>query len=76
MANQDGPRLGLVVSRRVSTKAVVRNRIKRQVRESFRLHRVALGTFDIVVAAQAAAARASNAELSLSLQRHWKRLAE
>ena len=32
-------RLGMAVSRRVSKRAVVRNRIRRQIRESFRIQR-------------------------------------
>lgn len=35
----DTARLGMAVSRRVSKLAVVRNRIRRQIRESFRLRR-------------------------------------
>lgn len=47
------PRVGLVVSKKVSKKAVVRNRIKRQVRENFRLQIESFGAFDFVVVAKA-----------------------
>jgi ribonuclease P protein component len=65
-------RLGLTVSRRVSTKAVVRNRIKRCIRESFRLTQDALDGLDLVVVAQPTAGGAAAAALRDSLQRHWK----
>ncbi|MGE3164185.1 MAG: ribonuclease P protein component [Planctomycetota bacterium] len=46
------PRLGLAVSRRVGN-AVVRNRVKRRLRELFRRHRAALpGSVDLVVIPQ------------------------
>ena len=48
-------RIGLAVSRRVSKKAVQRNRIKRIIRESFRHHRHLLGAVDYVVIAKAVA---------------------
>lgn len=64
-------RLGLTVSRRVSTKAVVRNRIKRCVRESFRRTQSRLGALDMVVIAQPGAGKAGPAALRESLQRHW-----
>ena len=42
-------RLGLLVSRRHSPKAVHRNAIKRSVREAFRLERPELGPVDLLV---------------------------
>ena len=70
-------RLGLAVSRRVSPRAVDRNRLKRIVRESFRHHRGMLaqgGGMDIVVLPAAAAVTTSNPDLFASLERHWRRL--
>ena len=64
-------RLGITVSRRVSTKAVVRNRIKRCIRESFRRTQGMLDALDLVVIAQPAAGTAAPATLRESLQRHW-----
>jgi ribonuclease P protein component len=64
-------RLGLTVSRRVSTKAVIRNRIKRCVRESFRSTQNTLGGLDLVVIAQPGAGAAKPVTLRESLQRHW-----
>jgi ribonuclease P protein component len=64
-------RLGITVSRRVSGKAVVRNRIKRCVRESFRQTQNRLGGLDLVVIAQPGAGAADPIVLRASLQRHW-----
>lgn len=64
-------RLGLVVSRKVSLKAVVRNRVKRQVRESARCHQQQLGGMDLVVIARRGAAAAPGAAVNTSLERHW-----
>lgn len=75
MNEQGQPRLGLAVSRKVSATAVGRNRIKRQVRESFRLNTANLPPIDIVVMAKRDAATAENGELRRSLQRHWQKLA-
>lgn len=72
--NEQTPRLGLVVSRRVSPRAVDRNRIKRQVREDFRLSVAALENLDYVVVARNAARDENGAGIRASLQQHWKRL--
>lgn len=67
-------RIGITVSRRISTRAVTRNRIKRQIRESFRLHQNMLQGFDIVVVAQPLAAATDNAVLARALRALWQRL--
>jgi len=43
------PRLGLLVSRKHSPRAVERNRIKRCIREAFRHSQGALGALDVLV---------------------------
>jgi ribonuclease P protein component len=49
---------------------VVRNRIKRRLREAFRLHRAELGAeWDVVLNARHAAATASFAEIERALGR-------
>jgi ribonuclease P protein component len=73
-APAESARLGIAVSRRVSARAVDRNRIRRQIRESFRLQRPALEAMDYVVLARPAAATASNAELRDALNQLWQRL--
>jgi len=69
----DTSRLGMAVSRKVDKRAVVRNRIKRVVRESFRHYRSNPGiTLDIVVLARADSATISRSQLFQSLERHWR----
>jgi len=48
-AEQDGPRLGLVVGKKLLKRAVDRNRLKRIIREQFRLRRSRLPAFDLIV---------------------------
>ena len=56
--SQPHPRLGLAVSKRIGS-AVVRNRVKRRLREVFRHHKELLEPpCDIVVVARSAAAKA------------------
>lgn len=64
-------RLGLAVGRRKIARAVARNRFKRVVRESFRMHQDEIAGFDVVVLPKPAAARASRAELRASIDRQW-----
>jgi len=59
------PRLGLAVGRRASPRAVVRNRIKRIARESFRLSSPA--HFDVVVVARPGLERVPRTELRAEL---------
>lgn len=70
----DHPRLGLAISRRFAKTAVSRNRIKRVIRESFRLNQQHLGALDIVVLARAGVDRLSTRELRNALERHWIKL--
>src|ERR1700685_896451 len=49
------PRLGLAVAVRTAGGAVARNRIRRVIRESFRLHQAQIPAVDVVVSARAAA---------------------
>jgi ribonuclease P protein component len=72
--SERGARLGLAVSRKVSKRAVERNRIKRVVRESFRAEREALPALDVLVIARNSAATAPNPELFADLERVWQKL--
>jgi len=62
----------LTVSRKVSTRAVVRNRIKRIIRESFRHNRERLIGRDIVVIAKPGAGKATASQIDQSLEQHWQ----
>lgn len=68
------PRLGLAISKRNIKTAVGRNRVKRQIRDSFRHHFAQLAGLDIVVLSRHATHESSNHTLQNSLTRHWRRL--
>ncbi|MBF0100040.1 MAG: ribonuclease P protein component [Desulfobacterales bacterium] len=69
-------RLGISVSKRVGN-AVVRNRIKRLVREYFRLHRQALAHhYDIHIIAKIEAADLPTAQIFASLSRIFEKILE
>ncbi|MGR8930823.1 MAG: ribonuclease P protein component [Gammaproteobacteria bacterium] len=70
------PRLGLAIAKKAIRKAVARNRIKRTVRESFRLQRQQITNIDIVVLARSDAANADAHILRKSLERHWLKLVD
>jgi ribonuclease P protein component len=68
------PRLGMSVSVRSLGSAVARNRLRRLVRESFRLRQRELPALDIVITARAAARQAGKQQLGQSLESHWQDL--
>ena len=73
--NQLGhPRLGLVIGKNVKL-AVERNRIKRQIRESFRHSQHRLQGVDIVIVARRGIADLTNTELRQQFDKMWQRLA-
>ena len=67
-------RLGLAVAKKNAKRAVDRNRIKRIIRESFRLQIPQLGNWDIVVLARKQTVEASSGLLRSSLDKHWNKL--
>lgn len=71
----EGARLGLAISKRVSKKAVRRNRIKRIARDSFRRTRAGLPSVDILLIARSSADLADNADLRAELLHLWERIA-
>ena len=73
---QDYPRLGLAISRKAAGNAVNRHRLKRRVRESFRLSQHALPGCDIVVIARPGVSRHDNDRVTTSLAAHWARIAK
>ena len=64
--DRDYARVGITVSSRVG-KAVVRNRVKRRVRELFEARLSSLASNDLLVVARPASAQASSLELGAAL---------
>lgn len=70
------PRLGLAISKKQAALAVDRNRIKRQIRASFREAQDRLPACDIVIMAKPAAKTRPRDELNADLQKLWIRIAQ
>ncbi len=67
-------RLGLVIAKKHVKLAVHRNRLKRLIRESFRLRPSQMPPLDIIVLARKGMAELDNADVSLMLEKQWNRL--
>jgi ribonuclease P protein component len=74
-AAEGDARLGLAVSRKVDSRAVERNRIKRIVRDSFRCCAASLPPGDALMVAKREARGAAAADLRRDLESLWRRLA-
>jgi ribonuclease P protein component len=70
------PRLGLAVAVKIAGGAVARNRLRRIIRESFRLHQRQLPAADLVVSARPLARTAAASALRESLAALWKKVGE
>ena len=68
------PRVGLVFSKKNVRLAVQRNRLKRLVRESFRLHQHKLEPLDIVVLSRPGISELDNQTFTKQLEKLWQRL--
>ncbi|MDH5611530.1 MAG: ribonuclease P protein component [Gammaproteobacteria bacterium] len=68
--NLEYPRLGMAISKRRVKLSVIRNRLKRIVRENFRLSQQNYNA-DYVVMAGKQGAIGTNQELRESLEKHW-----
>lgn len=68
------PRLGLVIAKKNVRLAVERNRIKRLVREYFRLHQCDLPAIDCIFLARRGLDQMDNADLTRQLHGQFKRL--
>jgi ribonuclease P protein component len=70
------PRLGLAVAVRAAGGAVARNRLRRIIRESFRLHQRELPALDLVVSVRPRAREVPARALHASLAALWRTVAE
>ncbi|HEY6452462.1 MAG TPA: ribonuclease P protein component [Steroidobacteraceae bacterium] len=68
------PRLGLSVAVRTMGNAVERNRVRRLIRESFRLNQTHLPALDIVIGVRPDSRAAAPAQLRASLEGLWQKL--
>ena len=76
-ANELGhPRLGLAIPRKHVKRAVGRNLIKRQIRESFRLHQDIIGDFDVIVLAKPGVDKLNRQKVRTLIDAYWQELAK
>ena len=73
--NLNHPRLGLVIGEKSVKLSVERNRLRRLIRESFRLNQWSLTGWDVVIIARRGLGEVENPELIQHFGRIWKRLA-
>jgi len=69
------PRIGLTIAKKRVKLAVQRNRIKRCVRDSFRLHQHQLPAMDLVLMVKGDISNTPNDELLKQLERLWQKIA-
>jgi ribonuclease P protein component len=67
-------RIGMAVGVRAVGGAVTRNRVRRLIRESFRLRRQELPAVDIFVIAKTGVRIATNRQIFASLERMWQEI--
>ncbi len=70
------PRVGLVIAKKNVRLAVQRNRVKRIIRESFRLQHSSLPNLDIVVLARKGMGDLDNSALRKLIEQSWLRLSK
>ncbi|MFP8966957.1 ribonuclease P protein component [Pokkaliibacter sp. CJK22405] len=73
-SSKERSRLGLVIAKKHVRRANQRNRIKRVIREHFRVTHTRLDALDLVIIARQGLGDLSNEELRQILARLWQRL--
>ncbi|QSX33691.1 ribonuclease P protein component [Shewanella avicenniae] len=68
------PRIGLTVAKRHVKRANQRNRVKRVIRESFRLNQQQLPAIDIVVLVRGGVLELDNTQLRTLVDKLWRKL--
>ena len=66
--------MGVVVSKKNAKRAVSRNRIKRLIRENFRLQQATIGAIDAIVLARKGLEQLDNQQINEILQQSWRKL--
>ena len=67
-------KLGITVSKKVSKRAIDRNRIKRQIREWFRKNKLSCSHLDLIITAKPAVNKKTNQEMQYSLNDLWQKV--
>ncbi|MDQ2077038.1 ribonuclease P protein component [Marinimicrobium sp. ABcell2] len=70
----DRPRLGLIIGKKHVRLAHERNRLKRHIRETFRLRQQSLCGLDVIVIARKGMDELSNPQLNHQLNQQWQRI--
>lgn len=68
------PRLGLAIAKKHAKLAVERNRIKRQIRESFRLNLHQIPAVDIIIFSRGKTKELDNHALRICIDEAWQQL--
>lgn len=68
------PRLGLVIAKKNIRQSVQRNRVKRIIRESFRLHQHLLPNIDMIILARLGLGELDNTQIHQEMSKMWSRL--
>lgn len=72
--SEQHPRLGLTVAKRYVKRANQRNRIKRIIRDSFRLNQHDIPHLDIVVLVRNGVMEMENADINKLIEKLWRKL--
>ncbi|MBE1300810.1 MAG: ribonuclease P protein component [Alteromonadaceae bacterium] len=73
-SNNSAPRLGITIPKKKVKLAVQRNRIKRLVRESFRLYADQLPNADIIVIGKSGIGDMQNNQITDLLEKQWRKI--